>query len=491
MTRIEEAIDYVINAVDVPAINHTELEKEFKNRVISSRNVVRNMKRIGDLNKYLERFKHIPVSGTPAAELYDRFQELQLETYESLYPKFCEKFKNELEDVTVLDDFVIGKTYSSWDISIFSRSYNNQSGIYLIGKRDDIQAVFIKCTLSNGKYPNEWIVENEKLKYYFYSTGGRFSPDFVYNQTILNSKATNVPIYLFIKEDTSLTLNGVYQYESHDTDPQTGSMWFVLNKLSSLEVDKPITDVEYNKAIQTKVKQAKRSNDAERKARLNQAPKKPESVAVITTTFKRNPDVIVEVLKRAKGVCEICCTAAPFIRASDESPYLEVHHMVPLASGGEDTVENAVAICPNCHREAHLGVPTKVVLAALIVHQGNILIARRGPGRSQEGMWEFPGGKLEVGETFEQGLEREILEELGIGIKAIQHFGDSLYPYSEGSIRLKAYWSKWIEGDIQLHEHSEVKWVAFEELVSYEFAPADVQFQMSLSEFGRMLGVSN
>lgn len=62
-----------------------------------------------------------------------------------------------------------------------------------------------------------------------------------------------------------------------------------------------------------------------------------------------------EVLDRATGKCERCDQPAPFRRASDGSPYLEVHHRKPLAANGEDTVENALALCPNCHRELHFG----------------------------------------------------------------------------------------------------------------------------------------
>ncbi|SFB88291.1 HNH endonuclease [Marinospirillum celere] len=52
---------------------------------------------------------------------------------------------------------------------------------------------------------------------------------------------------------------------------------------------------------------------------------------------------------------QACGTPAPFNRKSDGTPYLEVHHKTPLALGGEDTVENAIALCPNCHRKAHYG----------------------------------------------------------------------------------------------------------------------------------------
>jgi len=61
------------------------------------------------------------------------------------------------------------------------------------------------------------------------------------------------------------------------------------------------------------------------------------------------------VLSRANGICENCDKPAPFIRRRDGTPYLEVHHIIQLSKGGNDTINNAVAICPNCHRELHFG----------------------------------------------------------------------------------------------------------------------------------------
>lgn len=92
-----------------------------------------------------------------------------------------------------------------------------------------------------------------------------------------------------------------------------------------------------------------------RELRLQAAKKKPREMEVKSKVYARNPDVVAEVLNRAKGVCEKCTQAAPFLRAKDNSPYLEVHHLVQLAHGGDDSIENAVALCPNCHRELHYG----------------------------------------------------------------------------------------------------------------------------------------
>lgn len=97
------------------------------------------------------------------------------------------------------------------------------------------------------------------------------------------------------------------------------------------------------------------SDPKDRARRLVNAPRLPTRIEVVSTAFLRNPDVIAEVLLRAGGVCELCANPAPFQRRSDGSPYLEVHHRIRLADNGEDTVENAIAICPNCHRRKHYG----------------------------------------------------------------------------------------------------------------------------------------
>ena len=81
----------------------------------------------------------------------------------------------------------------------------------------------------------------------------------------------------------------------------------------------------------------------------------PRKIAVISYVFDRSALVVAEVLDRANGRCEACKAPAPFLRKSNGSPYLEVHHVKQLAEGGSDNLANAIAICPNCHRKAHYG----------------------------------------------------------------------------------------------------------------------------------------
>lgn len=112
---------------------------------------------------------------------------------------------------------------------------------------------------------------------------------------------------------------------------------------------------EFIQEFSAKVAESAMDTSAGRQERLRHANKIPHRVPVATYEFVRNPDVVAEVLFIANGVCGGCEKAAPFVRRSDGSPYLEVHHRMPLGAGGEDTVENAVALCPNCHRECHYG----------------------------------------------------------------------------------------------------------------------------------------
>ena len=90
----------------------------------------------------------------------------------------------------------------------------------------------------------------------------------------------------------------------------------------------------------------------------------PKLVTRSVQQHERDPSVKAWVLQQAKGRCELCGNDAPFI---DEAgfPFLEVHHILPLAQGGADVVANAVALCPNCHRRCHYSSDRKAAAASL------------------------------------------------------------------------------------------------------------------------------
>ena len=101
---------------------------------------------------------------------------------------------------------------------------------------------------------------------------------------------------------------------------------------------------------------AKKLSKKERQERLLSIPKRPKKIITTTTFYAYNPVVTAERLALADGKCERCGKEAPFIAALDGTPYLEIHYIEEIAAGGEDTVENTMALCPNCHREIHLGI---------------------------------------------------------------------------------------------------------------------------------------
>ena len=112
----------------------------------------------------------------------------------------------------------------------------------------------------------------------------------------------------------------------------------------------------FDEAYQMQFEELKAISKDELKRRLENFSRKPDKIEVLTHAYMRNPYVVIEVLNRSEGICELCKNAAPFIRKSDGTPYLEIHHLVPLSEGGEDTLENAIALCPNCHRKMHYGI---------------------------------------------------------------------------------------------------------------------------------------
>ncbi|WHY20268.1 8-oxo-dGTP diphosphatase MutT [Paenibacillus sp. G2S3] len=119
-----------------------------------------------------------------------------------------------------------------------------------------------------------------------------------------------------------------------------------------------------------------------------------------------------------------------------------------------------------------------IQVAAAIIHneEGQILIARRRQGKSQAGLWEFPGGKIEQGESIADCLQRELQEEMGIMILPYESFGMNEHNYGELTIQLIAWKAQYQGGVIDLVDHDEYRWMFPAELGQFKFAPADIPF---------------
>ncbi len=122
----------------------------------------------------------------------------------------------------------------------------------------------------------------------------------------------------------------------------------------------------------------------------------------------------------------------------------------------------------------------KEVTAAVILRDEKVLITRRGSESSLAGYWEFPGGKVEEGETRQRCLERELSEELGVIARAGEEIAESEYHYDHGSFLIVAIEATIESGSITLRDHDALRWVPLSELGNYELAPADIPLAESI-----------
>ena len=115
-----------------------------------------------------------------------------------------------------------------------------------------------------------------------------------------------------------------------------------------------------------------------------------------------------------------------------------------------------------------------VVAGVIKNEEGKILITQRNLKKAQGGLWEFPGGKIELNETKENAIVREIKEELDIDIQVEQYLSEKVFNYPEKDINLIALECKKVNGEIKLLEHEDYRWIDNSELGDFEFAPADM-----------------
>lgn len=114
------------------------------------------------------------------------------------------------------------------------------------------------------------------------------------------------------------------------------------------------------------------------------------------------------------------------------------------------------------------------VVAAVIRNDDKIFATQRGYGEFKDG-WEFPGGKIEEGETPEQALAREIKEELDTEIKVGKLIDTIEYDYPNFHLSMDCFWCEIVQGELELKEHEAARWLTKEKLYSVEWLPADVE----------------
>jgi len=115
------------------------------------------------------------------------------------------------------------------------------------------------------------------------------------------------------------------------------------------------------------------------------------------------------------------------------------------------------------------------VSAGLVFRNGKLLITQRHQGAHLGGLWEFPGGKREANETFEECLARELREELGIEVEVGELVESLTHSYPEKTVSLKFFRCRWKQNEPKPIDCLDLKWVTVEELRNYEFPAADAR----------------
>ena len=179
------------------------------------------------------------------------------------------------------------------------------------------------------------------------------------NKTLNESNINAVGVHLFeVFVDKKYTYQGQvdlagtpYPEPQPDQDGNIRNVWvFPLQLREGMPLVR--AEEEFWKEQANKEKKASRLSDEELETRANNAPRKPGTRNTQSTRFERDPSVSALTKRRANGTCELCEQPAPFNKKNGE-PFLETHHIIWLAQGGEDSLGNTVALCPNCHRRMH------------------------------------------------------------------------------------------------------------------------------------------
>ena len=208
-----------------------------------------------------------------------------------------------------------------------------------------------------AKYEDRWYGDI----FHYTGMGQKGDQGFTHqNKTLRDAKQLGIPAYLFeVFQPKQYTFIGqvevvgeIYTATQPDVDGNPRSVLVFPLKVVGAAAPKLTEEVVVNK-LTVLARAARRRNLTELRDRVMFAQGAPGSRTTSSSQFDRNQDVVEYVLRISMGQCQLCGELAPFSRPSGE-PYLEVHHVVWLARGGEDSVANAVALCPNCHRRMHI-----------------------------------------------------------------------------------------------------------------------------------------
>lgn len=180
------------------------------------------------------------------------------------------------------------------------------------------------------------------------------------NRTLAELATNGVKVYLFevfvagryIFHGPVDLASAPYQEDQPGEDGRLRKVWMFPLKLLSSDYDPVPTQEQLNRIREFRQRVLRRKSTEELRLRAQASERVPPTRTATVEQIIRDEAVAAYVKRLANGKCDLCRRDAPFI-SKDKEPFLECHHIHHLADGGDDTIENAVALCPNCHRKMH------------------------------------------------------------------------------------------------------------------------------------------
>ena len=243
---------------------------------------------------------------------------------------------------------------------------NNELGnIFICGNMGGMRrskstnTLVIISDYTKGLYEDKWF--GDTLHYTGMGKKGDQDINASQNKTLNESNVNGVDVFLFeVFESNQYIYRGQvklaetpYQEKQKDEDGLLRNVWIFPVKVTDnhkVIIEKKVIDDNFEK----KEKKARKLSYAELAAKAKESQSTRISVReTISQTYKRNPYIAEYAKRKANGVCQLCGISAPFKNKLGE-PYLETHHIEWLSKGGSDTIDNTVALYPNCHKKMHI-----------------------------------------------------------------------------------------------------------------------------------------
>lgn len=260
----------------------------------------------------------------------------------NMYPSF----ENPLKPGDIIDNNELRNIFSVGTQGGMRRSHSTNTLVII---SDHTKAI----------YEDRWI--GDIFHYTGMGLSGDQRLDFMQNKTLAESHKNGVNVHLFEVFDSGrytyhgevLLADDPYQEEQPDVQGNLRNVYVFPLKLKSASKFPIISQEALKKKGEEQQKIARKLTDAELEKRARYSRKGVGSREVTTKTYERNQYVVESAKRRAGGICQLCGNPAPFMDKNG-LPFLETHHIEWLSKGGEDTIENTVALCPNCHRKMHI-----------------------------------------------------------------------------------------------------------------------------------------